>query len=447
MIQKGKNMMQKSVFKTVLAACLFTVGVAGPAQAKDVVIHAGVLIDGVSETPRRQVSIIVRDDKIVSVESGFQNVAGAEVIDLSSATLLPGFIDTHIHVASKLPSKVNRLEYAMTHSGIDIALQGAVFARQMLQQGITAARDLSGGDYIVALRDAIDGGMLAGPRLHVALEAIGPTAGHGDKRTGLDPALSNATWDNGIVDSPEEARFRVREHHSRGATVIKIMPSGGMSSTGDNPNMQLMTNEEMRAAVETAHAIGMKVAAHAYPPGAIENAVRAGVDSIEHGSFATEQTFALMKEHGTYLVPTLTVFDVYYEVARDNPELLRPGTAEKELELGLLPKKNFPLAVKSGVKIAYGTDIGEGDHRVEFQLLVDNGMTPLQAIFAATRDAADLLGVSDQIGSIQAGRFADIIAVEGDPLTNPEVIQNTLFVMKGGVVFRAGGAPTTALTD
>jgi imidazolonepropionase-like amidohydrolase len=222
------------------------------------------------------------------------------------------------------------------------------------------------------------------------------------------------------------------------------MPSGGIASTGDDPRQQLMTNEEMQVVVETAHALGMKVAAHIYPAAAIENAVRAGVDSVEHGSFATADTFTLMKAHGTYLVPTLSVFDVFYAVARDHPELLTPGTAQKELANDLLPKKNLPLAVKSGVKIAYGTDLGEGDHAMEFGLLIANGMSPMQALVAATRNAADLIGASDRIGSVQAGRFADIVATTGDPLKDPAAFEHVTFVMKGGVIYRGNGVPTAA---
>ena len=287
---------------------------------------------------------------------------------------MPGFIDCHVHIASRLPSQVNATENWLTHSALDRAFDGAVFVRAMLQQGFTSARDVGGGDDTVAVRDAITAGKIAGPRLWVSLEPLGPTAGHGDPRNGLDPELSHPGWSNGIVNTPDEARLRVREHRRRGADLIKIMPSGGIASTGDNPHQQLMTDEEMRAAVETAHSLGLKVAAHIYPADAIEAAVRAGVDSVEHGSFATAQTFSLMKEHGTYLVPTLTVYEVYYVAARDHPELLTPGTAPKELANDPLPKKNFPLAVKSGVKIAYGTDIGEGDHTMEFGLMIAGGL-------------------------------------------------------------------------
>jgi imidazolonepropionase-like amidohydrolase len=329
----------------------------------------------------------------------------------------------------------------LTQSALDRAFEAAVFVRAMLQQGFTSARDVGGSDETVAVRNAIDSGKISGPRLWVSLEPLGPTAGHADPRSGLDPALSHPGWDNGIVNTPDEARLRVREHKRRGADLIKLVPSGGIASTGDDPRQQLMTNEEMRVAVETAHTLGMKVAAHLYPAGAIENAVRAGVDSVEHGSFATAETFALMKSHGTYLVPTLSVFDVFYVAARDHPELLTPGTAQKELANDLLPKRNFPNAVKAGVKIAYGTDLGEGDHAMEFGLMIANGLSPMEAIFAATRNAAELIGASDRIGSIQAGRYADIVALEGDPLRDAGAFEHVTFVMKGGAVYRAAGVP------
>jgi imidazolonepropionase-like amidohydrolase len=416
-------------------------------MAQDFVIHAGTLIDGVTEVPRRQMSILVRGDRIVSVEPGFQTPAGAQVIDLSTATVLPGFIDCHVHVAAKLPSRVNATEDLLTHNDIDRAFDAAVFVRRMLQQGFTTVRDAGGGDDTVALRDAIAAGKVPGPRLFVALEPLGPTAGHADPRDGLDSQLWRSDWDNGRVDTPEEARLRVREHKRRGADLIKLMPSGGIASTGDDPRQQLMTNEEMRVAVETAHSLGMKVAAHIYPAPAIENAVLAGVDSVEHGSFATAQTFALMKAHGTYLVPTLTVYEVFYAAARDHPELLTPGTAAKELRNDLLPKQNLPLAVRSGVKIAYGTDIGEGDHAMEFGLLIHNGMSPIQAVWAATHNAADLLGAAAEVGSVQPGRYADIVAVPGDPLRDTEQFEHVSFVMKGGVVYRFHGAATLAMSD
>ncbi len=427
-----------------LAALAATVSCAigGPALAEDVVVHAGTLIDGSGGPTRTQVSILIHDDRITSVEPGFTTPPGAKVVDLSHETVMPGFIDCHIHVSAKLPSQTNATEDALTHSALNRAFDGAVFARQMLQQGFTSARDVGGSDETTAIRDAIRAGQIPGPRMWVSLEPLGPTGGHGDPRDGLDSELSHPGWENGIVNTPEEARLRVREHRRRGADVIKIMPSGGIASTGDNPRQQLMTNDEMRAAIETAHSLGLKVAAHIYPAPAIENAVLAGVDSVEHGSFATAQTFALMKAHGTYLVPTLTVYDVFYATARDHPELLTPGTAPKELANDLLPKRNLPLAIRSGVKIAYGTDIGQGDHAMEFGLLIANGMAPADALLAATRNAADLIGDSDDIGAVKAGHYADLVAVSGDPMQTPDLFEHIDFVMKGGAVYRQDGKPT-----
>ena len=412
---------------------------SAPAEASDTVVHAGTLLDGISRTPSHRMSILIRDGRIVSVQAGYHSPSGAAIVDLSRATVMPGFIDVHVHVSAKLPSRANATEDWLTHSSLDRAFDASVFARQMLQQGFTSARDVGGGDETVAVRDAINAGKIEGPRLWVALEPLGPTAGHGDPHNGLDHELAHPDWNNGIVDTPDQARIRVREHKRRGADLIKIMPSGGIASTGDDPRQQLMTNDEMLAAVGTAHSLGMKVAAHIYPAAAIENAVRAGVDSVEHGSFATAYSFALMKAHGTYLVPTLTVYEIFYAAARDHPELLAPGTAAKELANDLVPKQNLQLAIRSGVKIAYGTDLGEGNHAMEFGLLVNNGMAPIDALLAATQNAADLLGASDRIGSVQSGRYADLVAVEGNPLDDPREFAQVTFVMKGGVVHRQGG--------
>jgi imidazolonepropionase-like amidohydrolase len=428
--------------KKLLLGVSASLALAAPAIARDVVIHAGTLIDGVSTSPRQRMSIQIKDDRIIAVTPGYITPAGAEVIDLADSTVMPGFIDAHVHITAKLPSRTNMIEDWLTHSDIDRAFDGAKFARAMLQQGFTAARDVGGGPDTVSLRNAIDDGKVSGPRLWVSLEALGPTAGHGDARYGMDPQLSHPGWDNSIVDSPEQARARVREHKRRGANLIKIMPSGGIASSGDDPRQKLMEDDEIVAVVTTAHSLGMKVAAHAYPSTAIDASVGAGVDSIEHGSFATPANFALMRTKGTFLVPTLTVYDVFYKVARDNPELLRPGTAAKEMANDLIPKQNFPNALKSGVCIVYGTDLGEGDHSTEFRLFIEGGMSPMDAILAATRNAAELLGAADDIGSVQTGRYADLVAVKGNPLQAPALLGQIGFVMKGGTIVRQNGAAT-----
>jgi imidazolonepropionase-like amidohydrolase len=414
---------------------------AGPGLAKDVVIHAGTLIDGVSDTPRHTVSILIHEDRITAIEPGFVTPAGAEVIDLSTQTVMPGFIDCHIHVSAMLPSQQNATEYAVTHTSIDAALNGAKFGRALLLEGFTSARDVGGGDETVSLRDAFAAGTLPGPRLWVSLEPLGPTGGHGDPYDGLEPGIKHEGFDNGIVDTADQGKLRVREHKRRGANLIKMMPSGGIASTGDDPHRMLMTDDEMKAVIDTAHGLGLKVAAHIYPADAIKHAVRLGVDSVEHGSFADAEAYALMKQHGTYLVPTLTVYDIFYQAAQQHPEMLPPGTAAKELANDLAPIQHLPAALKAGVKIAYGTDIGEGDHAREFVLLHQAGMPPMDAIFAATRNAADLIGVSESIGSIQPGRYADIVAVAGDPLSDVDEFEHVRFVMKGGVVFKRDGEP------
>ena len=430
--------MKFALFAAVAAVALS----AGTASAKDVVVHAGTLIDGVSATPQHQVSILIHDDRIASVQPGYVTPAGAEVIDLSTSTVMPGFIDCHIHVSARLPSQVNSLEDAFTHTAIDAALNGAKYGRAMLLQGFTSGRDMGGGDETVSLRNAFVEGTLPGPRLWGSLEPLGPTGGHGDPMNGRDPQFSHPGFDAGIVDTPEMGKLRVREHKRRGADLIKMMPSGGIASVGDDPHRMLMTDEEMKSVVDTAHGLGLKVAAHIYPAEAIKLAVRAGVDSVEHGSFADPEAYALMKQRGTYLVPTLTVFDVFYKAAKEHPEMLPPGTAAKEIANDLFPIQHFPNALKAGVKVAYGTDIGEGDHAREFALMHQAGMAPMEEIYAATRNAADLIGASDRIGSVQAGRYADLVAVAGDPLVDVGEFEKVRFVMKGGVVFKRDGMAT-----
>ena len=237
----------------------------------------------------------------------------------------------------------------------------------------------------------------------------------------------------------------VREHKRRGADLIKIMPSGGVLSIGDDPKAQLMTNEEIKAVIDTAHSLGMKVAAHAHGKGAIDNAIRLGVDSIEHGTYADAESFKLFIEHGTYLVPTLLVADQVNETARLHPERLNPSSAQKALEVTPLMKGMLAGAYKAGVKIAFGTDTSTGHNAHEFTLMVGAGMTPADAILAATHNAADLLGVSATAGSVQPGRYADLIAVRGDPLKDITLMEHVEWVMKGGAIYKRDGVSVPQL--
>jgi imidazolonepropionase-like amidohydrolase len=427
---------------TVLAAVL---AFAGQAEAKDIVIHAGRLVDGVEKTERSQVSILIHDDRITAVQPGFVTPDGAEVIDLSNATVLPGLIDCHDHITSMFDGG-NPVAEAVTRTDFDDAFNSVGNAEKTLLAGFTTIRDVGARPgVVIALKKAIAKGEIAGPRMFVAGPPLGPTGGHSDPSNGFDPELSHEGWTNWIVDSPEAARHAVRKLHQMGVDLIKIMPSGGVLSIADDPNAQLMADDEIKAVIDTAHSLGMKVAAHAHGKQAIDHTVALGVDSIEHGSFADAESDALMKKHGTYLVPTMLVAQTVTDIARTHPEQLNPSSAAKAIAVAPRIRDNLARAYKSGVKIAFGTDQGlapHGTNAKEFALMVGAGMTPADAIWAATHNAADLIGDANDIGSVEAGRYADIVAVSGDPLTDVTELERVQFVMKGGKVYKQGGTAT-----
>lgn len=412
------------------------------AAAGDIVIHAGHLIDGVSKAPRSQVSIVIHDDRITAVQAGFVSPKDAEVIDLSKSTVLPGLIDCHVHITSQFDGG-NPIAEEVTETRFDSAVKATAYARATLLAGFTSVRDVGADtDVVVALKKQIAAGAVPGPRMWVSGAALGPTGGHTDQSTGLNPELSDSTWAQNIIDGPEEARKAVREHKKLGADLIKIMPSGGVLSVDDDPRRKLMTDDEIRAVVDTAHSLGLKVAAHAHGKAAIDAAVRLGVDSIEHGSFADRESYKLMKEHGTYLVPTLLVAQTVYDVAKAHPEQLNPSSAQKALAVAPRVRKNLHDAYEAGVKIAFGTDQAlapHGRNAKEFVLMVQAGMSPMDAIVAATGSAADLIGSAQDIGSVQQGRYADLVAVAGDPLSDITELERVQFVMKGGVIYKENG--------
>lgn len=425
--------------KMLLALCAATSLVA-PAVAKDVVIHAGTLIDGAAATPKKQVSILIRNDRIVSIQPGFVTPAGAEVIDLSSKTVLPGFIDAHDHIS--MPADWGVIG-RFTLNDADAVLTGVANAKRDIEQGFTTVRDVGSGSLEApALNRAIASKQIVGPRIWSALQPLSATGGHSDPQNGFRTDIHFDGRELSIVDGVEDARRKVRQHRRDGAKVIKIMPSGGVASIGDDPNAMTMTDEEIKTITETAHELGMKVAAHVHGNMAINRAILDGVDSIEHGTYSDDTSYKLMKEHGVFLVPTLLVADWIYQMAVKHPEMLPPTVPQKAIAVTPTMMGNAGRAYRAGVKIALGTDLtglGDRNKAEEFALMVKAGLKPMDAIFAGTRNAAELIGAPEDIGSIQAGRYADIVAVDGDPLADITVLQHVPFVMKGGDVVKSDG--------
>lgn len=398
-------------------------------------ILCGKLFDGKSETFVSNAVILVEGDRITAVGPNLPVPAGAEVVDLRSATVLPGLIDCHVHLTSELTGDWPNAAARSTEA--DAAIRATVYARRTVEAGFTTVRNLGADGFVdISLQRAIDAGTIPGPRMLCAGHAIGMTGGHADTN-GFRPGLFDFGPKEGIANGPEQIREAVRYQVKYGATVIKIMATGGVLSEGDEIGAQQYTAEEMSAAIDEAHRLGRRVAAHAHGTSGIKTAVRAGVDSIEHGSILDDEAIALMKEHGTYLVPTLLAGATVEAAARNGT--LPLFAREKALHAADEMRRSFARASAANVRVAFGTDSGvsaHGQNAREFALLVKNGLRPIQALFAATRDAAALLGVEKNVGSIEVGKYADVVAVPGDPLADVTVLERVSFVMKGGRVVR-----------
>ena len=401
-------------------------------------IKAGRLIDPEAGAVRNDQVILIRDNKIEAVGKGLAIPVGAKVIDLSKMTVLPGLIDCHTHLADGAPDNGDPLSY-LKKTSAQVALESVPNARKMLESGVTTVRDV--GVYRaltdIALRDAVAHGYVVGPRMFVAGAYVTITGGAG-AMTGFAPDIQ-LPWDlhYGEANSPWGVRQRIRRLASDGVDHIKVLSSGAVLTHGSNPKSQEFTPEELQAAVDEAAHFGLRVEAHAHSPEGIKNAIRAGVASIEHATMIDDEGIALAKEHGTYLD-----MDIYDEECIQ--EAGRRGNIPKDFlqhdfELGQIQRDNFRKAVKAGVKMAFGTDAGVcayGTSAKQFAFMVKYGMTPMQAIQSATNSAADLLRHAEEVGSIKPGKYADVIAVSGDPLEDISVLEKVQFVMKDGKVYK-----------
>ena len=434
--------MRRSLLLAAVGAAGLAAASAGavPPPLDDVtIIHAGRLLDRPGKPPRGPTTLYVAGGRIIDVAEGHIRVPdGAKHIDLSRHFVLPGLIDSHVHLESDAGGEA-RLVEAVTMTQAQYAFQALGNAQKTLQAGFTTVRDLGGGPAVAALRDAVAAGVVDGPRILYAGEGISTTSGHGDPRVGLGPDLHSAIHSPNVCDGPDDCRRAVRSQVRAGADVIKTMTTGGVNSRIGAGLGAQMFDDEFKAIVETARLYGKKVAVHAHGADGINLALAAGADSIEHGTLLDDESIRLFKKSGGYYVPTLSTVNGYLERIAADPNAYPPAVRAKiDWRIGITGK-SLQKAYPAGVKIAFGTDAGVSKHgrnADEFELMVKHGMPPAAAIEAATVNAAALLGLSDTIGTLERGKAADIIAVEGDPLTDVTVLKRVGFVMKSGEVVK-----------
>lgn len=419
---------------------LLVCGVCAMSQVRAAtVIHAGRLIDGRSPEPQQAMTIVIDGGRIVQVASGYLPPAAADTLyDLREYTVLPGLMDMHTHLMAQHSKDSYTERFFMEES--DYALRSTMYARVTLLAGFTTVRDLGdNGINSVSLRKAINAGWIVGPRIYTAGKSLATTGGHADPTNALRGNYRRDAGPlEGVINGPDDARKAVRQRYKDGADLIKLTATGGVLSLATSGHNPQFTEEELQAIVQTARDYNMAVAVHAHGTEGMRRAVLAGVDSIEHGTYMTDDIMQLMKERGTYWVPTNLAGEWVAQKAAEPgyfPEVVRPKAAA----IGPAIRETFRKAHAAGVKIAFGTDSGvsaHGDNAREFELMVAGGMAPMQAIQSATLEASRLLRVEEQLGTLEVSKLADVVAVQGNPLEDIRAMHNVVFVMKEGEVFR-----------
>ncbi|HET9032052.1 MAG TPA: amidohydrolase family protein [Dokdonella sp.] len=418
---------------------------AAPVATGPVVLHCAKVFDSNSGKMRGETTILIENGRISSMLDGHVVPEKLQAdYNIPGMTCMPGMIDSHAHLTMQFSKSTYSDKFRMNPT--DDAIRSTVYARRTLAAGFTTVRNLGDdGNTSIALRDAINQGIVPGPRIFSAGGAIGTTGGHADPTNGFRADLEGDPGPkDGIINSAEDAWKAVRQHYKDGADVIKIMPSGGVLDESSSADNAQMTIAEIKAVVAAAHDYGFTVAAHAHGAEAIRRSVIAGVDSIEHGTYMDDADMKLMKQHGTWFVPTIIAGKYVEEKAKEG--WFPPQVARKAEEVGPLIQATAGKAYKAGVKIAFGTDAGvypHGQNAKELEYMVEAGMPNVFVLQTATTHAAELLKQSKDLGSLEVGKFADIIGVKGDPLSDITVMQHVMFVMKGGQVFTGGAAPTT----
>lgn len=406
--------------------------------AQRTLIHCGTLIDGIQNDAQSQVTLVIEGKKITGIQKGFVAPTGTDkVINLKNQTVMPGLTDMHVHIEQETSKGGESKRYQQNQA--DIAFDAAKYAKTTLLSGFTTVRDLGGSGVNIALRNAINKGTTIGPRVFTSGRTIATTGGHGDPSNALAEKLTlDPQYMTGVVNGSDECRQAVRQRYKEGADCIKITATGGVLSIAKSGKAPQFTEEEIKAVVETAKDYGFIVAAHAHGTEGIKRAVRAGVTTIEHGTYMDDEAMELMKQHGTYFVPTIIAGKTVADSAKI-PGYYHPLVVPKALEIGPLIQATFAKAYKAGVKIAFGTDSGvsiHGYNAYEFQYMVEAGMPAMEAIKSATIVPATIMGTQKELGSIETGKIADIIATDGNPLQDIKVMRKVSFVMKDGVVYK-----------